>query len=133
MIRLDRLVRVVRVIKAVRVFRVVRVVSMVRVVRVVNVARMVRVRFRVSNTRNYTRLSFKEINLFFIAWIYQIQNQTFPSQKRDRRQQSDRFEGDILLGSSGSNPSMQSAHLADPNKMWPGGLVEYAFYRAMPM
>ena len=57
----------------------------------------------------------------------------FPSQERDRRQQSDRFEGDILLGSSGSNPSMQSAHLADPNKMWPGGLVEYAFYKTMPM
>ena len=58
-------------------------------------------------------------------------NQTFPFQERDRRQQSDRFEGDILLGSLGTNSTMLSAHIADPNKMWPGGIVEYTFYRTM--
>ena len=57
----------------------------------------------------------------------------FPSQERDRRQQSDHFEGDILLGSSGFNPSMLSGHIADPNKMWPGGLVEYKFYKTLSM
>ena len=38
------------------------------------------------------------------------------------------FEGDILVGSS----DILSAHLADPDKLWPSGVVEYKFYKTFP-
>ena len=53
------------------------------------------------------------------------------SQERSRRQHSDRFEGDILIGSAGSSPHKVDAAIADPDKMWPGGNVEYTFYKAI--
>ena len=53
------------------------------------------------------------------------------SQERSRRQHSDRFEGDILIGSAGSSPDKVDAAIADPDKMWPGGNVEYTFYKAI--
>ena len=45
----------------------------------------------------------------------------------------ERYEGDILVGSSDlSNPSTLSAHLANPDKLWPSGVVEYKFYKTFP-
>ena len=57
------------------------------------------------------------------------------SQAREKRQQGslERFEGDILVGRSDiSNPSTMSAHLANRDKLWPSGLVEYQFYKSFP-
>ena len=53
-------------------------------------------------------------------------------QDRGRRQLSDRFEGDIILDSPGSDPSLMSAALANSDKMWPSGRVEYQFYHTIP-
>ena len=45
----------------------------------------------------------------------------------------ERYEGDILVGSSDlTNPDTLSAHLANPDMMWPGGVVEYKFWRTFP-
>ena len=55
----------------------------------------------------------------------------FLSQDRGRRQLSGRFEGDIILNSAGSNPLMSDAAIADPDKLWPGGNVEYEFYKSI--
>ena len=45
----------------------------------------------------------------------------------------ERYEGDILLGSTDlTNPDTLSAHLADPDMMWPSGVVEYQFYKTFP-
>ena len=45
----------------------------------------------------------------------------------------ERYEGDILVGSSDlTNPDTLSAHLADPDKLWPSGMVEYKFWRTFP-
>ena len=45
----------------------------------------------------------------------------------------ERYEGDILLGSSDlTNPDTLSAHLANPDMMWPSGVVEYKFWRTFP-
>ena len=52
-------------------------------------------------------------------------------QDRGRRQLSGRFEGDIILNSAGSNPLMSDAAIADPDKLWPGGNVEYEFYKSI--
>ena len=54
----------------------------------------------------------------------------FLFQDRGKRQLSDRFEGDIILISAGSNPLMSDAAIADPDKLWPGGNVEYEFYKS---
>ena len=55
-------------------------------------------------------------------------------QEREGRQLPvERYEGDILVGSSDlSNPSTLSAHLANPDKLWPSGVVEYKFYKTFP-
>ena len=43
------------------------------------------------------------------------------------------YEGDILVGSSDiRDPNILSAHLADPDKLWPSGVVEYKFYKTFP-
>ena len=45
----------------------------------------------------------------------------------------ERYEGDILVGSSDlTNPDTLSAHLANPDMMWPSGVVEYKFYHTFP-
>ena len=45
----------------------------------------------------------------------------------------ERYERDILVGSSDlSNPSTLNAHLANPDKLWPSGVVEYKFYKTFP-
>ena len=45
----------------------------------------------------------------------------------------ERYEGDILLGSSDlTNPDTMNAHLANPDILWPSGVVEYQFYRTFP-
>ena len=45
----------------------------------------------------------------------------------------ERYEGDILVGSSDlSDPADLSAHFANPDKLWPSGVVEYKFWRTFP-
>ena len=55
-------------------------------------------------------------------------------QERNRRQLGGRFEGDIILSSSGSSGSKPflGAHIADPDRLWPNGIVEYKFRRTLP-
>ena len=43
------------------------------------------------------------------------------------------LEGDILIRNTGTlDPSALDAHLADPDRLWPSGLVEYKFYKSFP-
>ena len=42
------------------------------------------------------------------------------------------FEGDIVLRNLTDDPSLADAHLADPDMLWPLGIVEYKFYRTFP-
>ena len=45
----------------------------------------------------------------------------------------ERYEGDILVGSSDlTNPDTLSAVLANPDMLWPSGVVEYKFWRTFP-
>ena len=45
----------------------------------------------------------------------------------------ERYEGDILLGSSDlTNPDAMNAHLANPDILWPSGVVEYKFWKTFP-
>ena len=45
----------------------------------------------------------------------------------------ERYEGDILLGSSDlTNPDTMSGFLADRDRLWPSGVVEYKFWRTFP-
>ena len=41
------------------------------------------------------------------------------------------FEGDIVLRNL-TDPSLADAHLADPDLLWPRGMVEYKFYLTFP-
>ena len=41
------------------------------------------------------------------------------------------FEGDIMTRNT-SDPSLANAHLANPEMLWPGGVIEYKFYRTFP-
>ena len=44
-----------------------------------------------------------------------------------------RYEGDILVGSSDlTNPDTFNAALANQDKLWPRGIVEYKFWRTFP-
>ena len=42
-------------------------------------------------------------------------------------------EGDIVVrnGNPG-DPTTLDAHLADPNRLWPSGVIEYTFYDTFP-
>ena len=43
------------------------------------------------------------------------------------------MEGDIIVRDrSSGNSSNLDAPLADPDRLWPGGVVEYRFYRTFP-
>ena len=43
------------------------------------------------------------------------------------------MEGDIIVRDrSSGNSSNLDAPLADPDRLWPGGAVEYRFYRTFP-
>jgi len=44
------------------------------------------------------------------------------------------FEGDILVRPDGqmADPERRDAHIADPDRLWPSGIVEYKFYRTFP-
>ena len=43
------------------------------------------------------------------------------------------IESDIVVLDRGlGNPSALDAHLADPNRLWPSGVVEYKFYHTFP-
>jgi len=43
------------------------------------------------------------------------------------------FEGDILVRSdSHGGEEVRDAHLAQPDRLWPSGIVEYKFYRTFP-
>ena len=38
-------------------------------------------------------------------------------------------KGDILVRAKDQgNSSFSNSHLADPNRLWPGGIVEFKFY-----
>ena len=41
------------------------------------------------------------------------------------------FEGDIVRRNA-SDPDHANAHIANPNMLWPGGVIEYKFYRTFP-
>ena len=41
------------------------------------------------------------------------------------------FEGDIVRRNA-SDPDQANAHIANPNMLWPGGVIEYKFYRTFP-
>ena len=61
-------------------------------------------------------------------------NQTtnFHFQIRGRRQLTT-LEGDIMVRNSNTGePTALDAHLADPNRLWPSGVVEYKFYDTFP-
>ena len=50
----------------------------------------------------------------------------FPSQRPD-------FKGDILVRADNEgDPAFEQAHLADPNRLWPSGTVEYRFWKTFP-
>ena len=54
-------------------------------------------------------------------------------ERKGRQLAVERYEGDILVGSSNfSNPAAMNAHIADRDKMWPSGVVEYRFWRTFP-
>ena len=63
----------------------------------------------------------------------------FWTQVRDRRQldsdQKSTLEGDIIVRhpNVGNLTSSLDAPLADPNRLWPRGMVEYRFYGTFPM
>ena len=43
------------------------------------------------------------------------------------------IKGDILVGSnSGCGDSCEDAPLANPDRLWPGGVVDYQFYKTFP-
>ena len=45
------------------------------------------------------------------------------------------IEGDILVRASsapGGDQTALEAHIADPNRLWPSGVVEYKFYDTFP-
>ena len=44
------------------------------------------------------------------------------------------IEGDIVVrdGSLGGDPRALDAHLVDPDRLWPSGVVEYKFYDTFP-
>ena len=43
------------------------------------------------------------------------------------------IEGDIVVRDrSLGDPAALDAHLADPNRLWPSGVVEYKFYHTFP-
>ena len=45
----------------------------------------------------------------------------------------ERYEGDILVGSTNlSDPTKMNGHLANPDKLWASGVVEYKFWRTFP-
>ena len=57
------------------------------------------------------------------------------SKGRPRRstETQERFEGDILVGSSDlSDPTKMNAAIANPDRLWPSGVVEYKFWRTFP-
>ena len=61
----------------------------------------------------------------------------FLNQARNRRQLTSgltTIEGYIIVRDSTlGNPSALDAHLADPNRLWPSGVVEYKFYDTFPV
>ena len=64
-----------------------------------------------------------------IRWIF--------TQARDRRRlgsgQATTLQGDIIVrDSSLGNPAELDAPFADPDRLWPQGVVEYRFYRTFP-
>ena len=61
----------------------------------------------------------------------------FSTKARERRQhvtgETATVEGDIIVRDrSSGNSSNLDAPLADPDRLWPGGVVEYRFYRTFP-
>ena len=61
----------------------------------------------------------------------------FSTKSRERRQhvigETATVEGDIIVRDRSSvNSSNLDAPLADPDRLWPGGVVEYRFYRTFP-
>ena len=59
--------------------------------------------------------------------------QEIKGRPRRSTETQERFEGDILVGSSDlSDPAKLSAHLANPDRLWPSGVVEYKFWRTFP-
>ena len=42
------------------------------------------------------------------------------------------FEGDIVIRNFTDNPNISNARLADPDLLWPQGIVEYRFYKTFP-
>ena len=42
------------------------------------------------------------------------------------------LEGDIVVRNTGQDSSALDAYLADPDRLWPSGLVEYKFYKSFP-
>ena len=54
-------------------------------------------------------------------------------ERKGRQLALERYEGDILVGSSDlTNLDTFSAALADQDKLWPSGVVEYRFWRTFP-
>ena len=61
----------------------------------------------------------------------------FSTKAREKRQhvigETATVEGDIIVRDrSSGNSSNLDAPLADPDRLWPGGVVEYRFYRTFP-
>ena len=42
------------------------------------------------------------------------------------------LEGDIVVRNPAQDSSALDAYLADPDRLWPSGLVEYKFYKSFP-
>ena len=57
-------------------------------------------------------------------------------QAREKRLQASgqsTIEGDIIVRDSTlADPTALDAHLADPDRLWPSGVVEYKFYDTFP-
>ena len=81
----------------------------------------------------------KEVLLKLRTWKEEVSLISRESQRQifqeriGRQLPVERYEGDILVGSSDlSDPTRFSAVLANQDKLWPRGMVEYKFWRTFP-
>ena len=58
---------------------------------------------------------------------------TFLQAREKRQLASSGFEGDIIVrDSTAGDQTALDAHLADPDRLWPSGVVEFRFYDTFP-
>ena len=57
---------------------------------------------------------------------------SFQEEEGDQQPTADEiFEGDMVIRNL-TDPLLSNARLADPDLLWPMGIIEYKFYRTFP-